>query len=537
MNEGKLRPRPRLRRRRPATRRPSVPGEPDASSGVVQRAAATARAAAPWLLLIGVGLLLVYLGIQAFSSSFERTLVRIAEGQLRTNLSGWALSVVHSFRSAIAYVAIVWVAMMVVSLLRRETPGQAARRGWIVALAVGVAIKLVGEFLFNSKLFLEIVVGGLQKGFLYALIALGYTMIYGVVKLINFAHGDVFMVGAFASFYTITTFGMHLWPGALFVGLTGAAQAPGWTLALGVALVILVSMAVCALLAITIERVAYKPLRNAPRIAALITAIGVSFFLEYFSALDFSFGPDFVTYNRPFALVRWDSTNANLTLVTLFLVLLAAGGVGQLILWRLTKGDSQAARGRRAVVESPFLGLAIRFCLLAGGFGSLYMGLTLVGVGVTNIQVIVMTGSILLLIVLQYIVRQTKIGKAMRALAWDKSAARLMGINVDQVISFTFALGAALAGAASVLYAVAYPQLVWNMGIMPGLRAFVAAVLGGIGSIPGAFVGSLIMGQAEELSAAYISTPMRDAIAFTLLIIVLIVRPTGIFGEPEGEKA
>jgi branched-chain amino acid transport system permease protein len=163
--------------------------------------------------------------------------------------------------------------------------------------------------------------------------------------------------------------------------------------------------------------------------------------------------------------------------------------------------------------------------------------LTLLGVGVTNIQIIVMTASVFLLIVLQYVVNQTKIGKAMRASAWDQPTARLMGINVDQVISFTFALGAALAGAASVLYAVAYPQLVWNMGIMPGLRAFVAAVLGGIGSIPGAFVGSLIMGQAEELSAAYISTPMRDAIAFTLLIIVLIVKPTGIYGEPSGEKA
>jgi branched-chain amino acid transport system permease protein len=165
------------------------------------------------------------------------------------------------------------------------------------------------------------------------------------------------------------------------------------------------------------------------------------------------------------------------------------------------------------------------------------MGLTILGIGVTNIQVLVMVVSILLLIVLQYVVRQTKIGRAMRASAWDKPTARLMGINVDQVISFTFALGAGLAGAASVLYAIAYPQLVWNMGLMPGLRAFVAAVVGGIGSIPGAFVGSLIMGQAEELSAAYISTPMRDAIAFTLLIIVLIVRPTGIFGEPEGEKA
>jgi branched-chain amino acid transport system permease protein len=490
------------------------------------------RVIVPWVLLIGVGVLIAYLGVVAIQGSLERTLVAIAEGELRTRLSGPALMVVQSFRSAIAYLAVAWTVMVIAALLRHQTPGEAARKGWMIALAVGVVVKLLGEFLFNPGLFLEIVVGGMQKGFLYALIALGYTMIYGVVKLINFAHGDLFMVGAFTSFYTISVFGVHLFPGALYVRLTGSAAAPGWTLALGVLLVILISMLVSAVLAITIERVAYKPLRNAPRIAALITAIGVSFFLEYFSALDFSFGPDFITYNRPFDLLRWDSSNLNLTLLTLFLVLLAIGGLGQLVLWRWSK----AAR-RSPISENPLLGLFIRFCLLTGGFGSLYMSLTLVGVGVTNIQILVMTGSILLLIVLQYIVRQTKIGKAMRASAWDKSTARLMGINVDQVISFTFALGAALAGAASVLYAVAYPQLVWNMGIMPGLRAFVAAVLGGIGSIPGAFVGSLIMGQAEELSAAYISTPMRDAIAFTLLIIVLIVRPTGIFGEPEGEKA
>jgi len=239
-----------------------------------------------------------------------------------------------------------------------------------------------------------------------------------------------------------------------------------------------------------------------------------------------------VTYNRPFDLVRWDAGNPNLSLLGLFLALLALGAVGQLIVWWLFRRTD----GRTAA-PSAYLQLAIRFGLLAGGFGSLYMALTLLGVGVTNIQIIVMTVSVVLLITLQYIVSQTKIGKAMRASAWDKPTARLMGINVDQVISFTFALGAALAGAASVLYAVAYPQLVWNMGIMPGLRAFVAAVLGGIGSIPGAFVGSLIMGQAEELSAAFISTPMRDAIAFTLLIIVLIVKPTGIFGQPSGEKA
>jgi branched-chain amino acid transport system permease protein len=340
------------------------------------------------------------------------------------------------------------------------------------------------------------------------------------------------MVGAFASFYTITSLEMHHWPGALYMMLTGAAEAPGWTLALGVFLIVLASMATSALLAIVIERVAYKPLRNAPRIAALITAIGVSFFLEYFSALEFSFGPDYVTYNRPFDLVRWDSTNPNNPLLFVFIGFLLLGGLGQLLLWALDRRTQTPP----AATQSAFLRLAIRLLLLTGGFGSLYMGLTLIGAGVTNIQIVVMAASVFLLIVLQYVVRQTKVGKAMRASAYDKPTARLMGINVDQVISFTFALGAALAGAASVLYAVAYPQLVWNMGIMPGLRAFVAAVLGGIGSIPGAFVGSLIMGQAEELSAAYISTPMRDAIAFTLLIIVLIVRPTGIFGEPEGEK-
>ena len=401
---------------------------------------------------------------------------------------------------------------------------------WV--LAAGVAIKLVGELLLNPSLFIDIVVGGLQKGFLYALIALGYTLVYGVVKLINFAHGDVFMVGAFASFYTISRLGIHQWPGSLYMQLVGGSEAPGWTLALGVFLVILVSTAVSAFLALIIERVAYKPLRNAPRIAALITAIGVSFFLEYFSALDFSFGPDFVTYQRPFALVRWDRTNMNTPLLALYLGLLVAGAVGQLVVWRVGKRSQPPA-----ILENAFLRLSLRFALLAGGFGSVYMSLTLLGVGVTNIQIIVMTASVLLVVMLQYIVSETKIGKAMRASAWDKPTARLMGINVDQVISFTFALGAALAGAASVLYAVAYPQLVWNMGIMPGLRAFVAAVLGGIGSLPGAFVGSLIMGQAEELSAAYISTPMRDAIAFTLLIIVLIVKPTGIYGEPTGEKA
>ncbi|MBN1937498.1 MAG: hypothetical protein JW934_22765 [Anaerolineae bacterium] len=487
-----------------------------------------------WVLAFGAGLLGVYLGVLVFNSSLAKTLLAISEGELRTGLSGAGLAAVQTLRSAILYAAIAWLVVIVLALVRRKTPQQAVSRGWVTALAVGVTAKLVGELAFNPNLFAEIVVGGLQKGFIYALIALGYTMVYGVVKLINFAHGDFFMVGAFVSFYTTSKMNLHNLPGALYMGLTGTDAAPGWTLAIGVFLIILVSTLASAILAVVVERVAYKPLRNAPRIAALITAIGVSFFLEYFSALDFSFGPDFITYERPFDLVRWDTANPNMPLLVLFLALLLVSAAAQIAFWALRRANRNGAVP--ALVENPYLNLLVRFGLLAGGAGSLYMGLTAVGVGVTNIQIIVMVASVVLLIVLQYIVGQTKIGKAMRASAWDKPTARLMGINVDQVISFTFATGAALAGAASVLYAVAYPQIVWNMGIMPGLRAFVSAVLGGIGSIPGAFVGALIMGQAEELSAAFISTPMRDAIAFTVLIIVLIVKPTGIFGEPEGEK-
>jgi len=416
---------------------------------------ARVRRVLSWAAAIGSGLLIIYLGARLYASSLTRTLADIADGDLNTQLSGLALNIVQSLRSTILYVGVAWLAITLVGLARRRSAQETLSRGWTWAVAAGIAVKLVGEFLLNPSLFVEIVVGGLQKGFLYALIALGYTLIYGVVKLINFAHGDLFMVGAFTSFYTITHFGMHHWPGSLYIRLTGAASAPGWALAIGVLLVMLVSMATSAFLAVVIERVAYKPLRSAPRIAALITAIGMSFFLEYFSALDFSFGPDFVTYNRPFDLVRWDSGNTSTTLLTLFLVLLGVGGVGQLGLWRLGRD------GRMPwLLEHAFPRLLIRFCLLAGGFGSLYMVLTLLGIGVTNIQILVMTASVLLLILLQYVVNQTKIGKAMRASAWDKATARLMGIDVDAVISFTFALGAALAGAASVLYAVAYPQLV-----------------------------------------------------------------------------
>jgi branched-chain amino acid transport system permease protein len=360
------------------------------------------------------------------------------------------------------------------TIIRKQLLG----KGFLLVLAVLAIWKLVISFTAGPTVFIQQVVNGLQLGFVYALIALGYTMVYGIVKLINFAHGDVFMVGAFASYYAIARWGLSEWPAKVFPGLS-----PFISTGIGVITVILLSMAICALLAFVIERVAYKPLRNAPRIAALITAIGVSFFLEYFGALNFVFAPNFITYKRPFDVVNW---------------VISSGGISTLI-----PGE---APPDNTIIFS-------------------------------NISLVIIIASLILLFFLNYLVQQSRMGKAMRATAYDKPTARLMGINVDGIISITFAVGAALAGAAGVLYATAFPQVYFVMGIIPGLKAFIAAVLGGIGSIPGALVGSLIMGEAEVLSAAYISTPMRDAVAFTILVVVLLVRPTGIFGEPSREKA
>ena len=290
--------------------------------------------------------------------------------------------------------------------------------------------------------FLQQVVNGLQLGSVYALIALGYTMVYGIVRLINFAHGDVFMVGAFAGFFALSAFGWGFLPA------------------------ILLAMVCCMVLGVTIERLAYRPLRRAPKIAALITAIGVSLFLEYFTSLKFIFGPNFRMFPRPFEVTTWN----------------------------------------------------------------------LGGVAVSSNLVIILAVSLVLVTGLQFIVTRTKIGMAMRAVSFDHDAARLMGIDVDRIISITFAIGSALAGAGGVLYAIAYPQVNPFMGIMPGLKAFVAAVLGGIGIIPGALLGSIIMGQAEVLTMGYVSTTMRDAVAFGILIIALLLRPSGLLGKSGVEK-
>ncbi|QDR83065.1 branched-chain amino acid ABC transporter permease [Sporomusa termitida] len=283
-------------------------------------------------------------------------------------------------------------------------------------------------------------INGISLGSIYALIALGYTMVYGIIRLINFAHGDIYMVGAYAGYFATSVFKFSFVPALLF------------------------SMATAAILGMTIEKVAYRPLRSAPKIAILIAAIGVSLFLEYSGMLLVSPQP------RTFPAVF----NAEIY------------NVGGLII------NSQ--------------------------------------------QVVILVVSLLLMVILTYVVQQTKMGKAMRAVSFDTDAARLMGIDVDRVISFTFGVGSALAAAAGVLVGIYYNSIDPLMGIMPGLKAFVAAVLGGIGSIPGAMLGGTMLGVIEALVSGFWSSTFRDAVAFGILIIILLWRPTGLLGKNIREK-
>lgn len=288
--------------------------------------------------------------------------------------------------------------------------------------------------------FVQQLINGVSLGSIYALIALGYTMIYGIIKLINFAHGDIYMVGAYIGFFAITRAGLSIVPA------------------------LLISMVVTGILGMIVERLAYKPLRHAPRISVLITAIGVSFFLEYASMYFVSPTP------RTFPEV----------------IPSVAFNVGSFIV---------------------------------NGQQMLIMGITLV-----------------LMLILTYIVQKTKLGKAMRAASFDVETAQLMGINADRVISFTFCIGSALAAAAGVLVGVYYNSIDPLMGIMPGLKAFVAAVLGGIGILPGAVAGGIILGVIEALVSGFISSTFRDAAAFAILILVLLFKPSGLFGKNTREK-
>jgi len=298
--------------------------------------------------------------------------------------------------------------------------------------------------------FYQQLANGVAWGSIYALIALGYTMVYGILRLINFAHGDVYMVGAFAAYFLAR---------ALGVGTVLNASP------LMAALVLLGSMVICAALGVLIELLAYRPVRKSSRITALITAIGVSLFLENAGIIVFGADPKF------FPQV-----------------------------------------------------IAPRTIHLAEG------------VLVTNHQIMVVLVSLVLMVALTLFIQRTRTGKAMRAVAFNRDAASLMGIPVNRIITITFALGSALAAAAGFLVGLTNPKIEPLMGIMPGIKAFVAAVLGGIGSIPGAMIGGLLMGISEYLVVGYISSTYRDAIAFVILIVVLLIRPAGLLGRNVTEK-
>ena len=304
--------------------------------------------------------------------------------------------------------------------------------------------------------FLQQLVNGLAQGGIYALIALGYTMIYGVLRFINFAHGDIFMLGAFAGFY--------LAPATLKLFGAGPSYA-------GAALVLLGAMALCALLGFVIERLCYRPLRDRPRITALITAIGVSLLLENGGQLLFGADP------------------------------------------------------------KSFPDLIVDRALdLPAGWGPL-SALT-----ITLSQVLVLGVTLLLLVALRHVVNRTRTGLAMRALSLNPTAAQLAGVNLDQVIMFTFGLGSALAGAAGVLISIQQPSIDPLMGISAGLKAFIAAVLGGIGNLPGAVLGGVLIGLLEALVVGYLSPTYRDPIVFAVLILILIFRPAGLLGTVQKEK-
>ena len=299
--------------------------------------------------------------------------------------------------------------------------------------------------------FLQNLLNGIAAGSIYALIALGYTMVYGILKLINFAHGDVFMLGSFVGYYAGREATKHL--------AGGGANSP-----LAAVGIMLLAMIVCGAFGYLNERVAYRPLRNAPRIASLITAIGVSFLLEYGGQFVFGADPKFFPTLIPKHIIN---------------------------------------------------------------FG---------GIATTNYQIIVLVVALVFMLMLQYIIYGTKFGRAMRAVSFNFETASLMGIPTDRIISMTFIIGSVLAGVAGILFGLSYPKIDPLMGIMPGLKAFVVAVLGGIGNVPGAVVGGLVIGVIEAFVGGSSFSNYRDAIAFVILIVILLFRPSGLFGKYQPEK-
>jgi branched-chain amino acid transport system permease protein len=313
---------------------------------------------------------------------------------------------------------------------------------------------------YSIEVWIDLIVGGLSLGAIYALIALGYTMVYGILRMINFAHGEIFMVGAFAGYFT-----------GVYVAGTGMLTASPLSAVVAIAIMIIVAMSVATLVALAVERVAYRPLRNAPRLVLLISAIGASFFLQY--TVRGLFGPGIYAYPTV-----------------------------------------------------PFLAEPVDLPLLDM-------------LRLKWLDVLVIGSAIGMMAVLYLFVMRTKAGTAIRAVSEDKATAALMGIDVNRAIVTTFAIGAAMAGAAGVLYGLMFRQIFFFTGFIPGIKAFTAAVLGGIGNIPGAMVGGFLLGELESvgptlfLDGLGVPSPnqLKDVIAFTILVLVLIFRPQGIMGE------
>ena len=311
---------------------------------------------------------------------------------------------------------------------------------------------------FNAELFIQLLVNGITLGSLYALIALGYSMVYGILKLLNFAHGDVYMIGAFTGYGVLT--------------LLGGPLSPSIAIAPLIVLMFLAAMVAAGLLGVVIERFAYRPLRDSPRIAPLISALGVSFFLQNSALL--LFGAQFRSY------------------------------------------DSFVLGSKNPEFFEP---------------GPLTDALFVVkNVNVQLIQVIVLSTTVALMVALTALIAKTAIGKAMRATSYDREAAAMMGIDTDRVIATTFFIGSVLAGAAGVMFGLLFSQVFHFMGFLAGLKGFTAAVVGGIGSIPGAMLGGLLVGLAESMAGGYLGGRWSDLTVFGILILVLLVRPSGLLG-------
>lgn len=336
---------------------------------------------------------------------------------------------------------------------------------------VAFAAFLLNAFLANPELFTKQVINGLSQGAVYALIAIGYTMVYGIVELINFAHGDVYMIGAFTALTILSILGI-------------TEKSPPGIILFGIGACFLASPLVCAGLNAGIERAFYRPLRNAPRLAPLITAIGVSF------------------------------------------VLLQVG-----LIWGGLPKDPFIYFGGSGAQPKPFPNLIPNLNILTDILG-LHTGLS-----ITAKQLFAIGLAIPLMIALRLFVSRTTMGKAMRATAQNRDASRLMGIDVDFVIALTFLIGGALAGAGGVVAGLYFQNAQWNMGFDAGLKAFTAAVLGGIGNITGAMLGGFIIGLISALSDQYFAAQWTRAIVFLILVLILVFRPTGLLGSPVQQKA